>query len=627
MHNVHIDPMTENWRRHVHGPSGQVVEAVRIFRVRWSDAVPDISRADWHSGTEAAELPCGDGALLIDFGVKTTGHLLVECNGVQDFGMEVVSGPHIKLIKFERMLSYRSSAGMWRDDQFIAARYLKVRSTGARGARVRFKVEFTGWTGDFKGHFICSDELLNRIWYAGAYTIQICTQPHELSGSYNHLLPPQHGDFPNHWRSPYGRHVLWDAPRRDREVWIGDMWPECHGLLYAFYAPEVIKASLHAVAVHQREDGLIPGSGISLQTFAEYSCWWMALVDRLHLLTGDVAFILDMEATIRRLMGWLEAELDRYGGFLEIGHRQTWAWTLSRRGAVTGSQCVAVAALRGGSNALRLLGDAAFADRLACRAIQLEGKIRTELWNEDLGVFRDCLTPVDGTVRVSCDSNAMPAVFGIAGNDQVSRSLDYLKRVLWTPFGTRTILPVEPEDGMNWAHNHNIWPFVVGFELEARFVQGDHDNALTLLRSCWGNMIRHDSATFWEMVSGEDGDFVTHRRVADVQTPAWDSWNSYSHGWSAAPTYLMQAYILGVRPIEPGFRRFLVKPWLADLKWCEGSVPTPHGAIRLSWKRSAGDGIEGTIHVPEGCEAEFDSGTRSIRLGPGRHEVKAPDLG
>ena len=28
---------------------------------------------------------------------------------------------------------------------------------------------------DYTGYFHCDDELLNRIWYAGAYTNQLCT--------------------------------------------------------------------------------------------------------------------------------------------------------------------------------------------------------------------------------------------------------------------------------------------------------------------------------------------------------------------------------------------------------------------------------------------------------------------
>jgi hypothetical protein len=247
------------------------------------------------------------------------------------------------------------------------------------------------------------------------------------------------------------------------------------------------------------------------------------------------------------------------------------------------------------------------------------------LWDDQTGVFRDCLNPPDNVSRVSCDSNALASLFRIASDEQCERSMAYLRDKLWTPFGTRTIVPPEPEEGWNWAHNHNIWPFVVGLELEARFERGHEESALQLLRTCWGNMIDKGASCFWEMVGGEDGDFVTHRRIADVQGPSWDTWDSYSHGWSAAPTYLMSAYLLGVRPLEPGFSRFMVKPWLGDLEFVEGTVPTPHGPISARIDRTSSGSIRARLQVPDGTTAEVTLPGRAPMICPaGFHEVTSP---
>jgi hypothetical protein len=40
-------------------------------------------------------------------------------------------------------------------------------------------------------------------------------------------------------------------------------------------------------------------------------------------------------------------------------------------------------------------------------------------------------------------------------------------------------------------------------------------------------------------------------------------------------------YYLGVSPVKPGYEEFSVEPSLGGLKWIEGSVPTPHGDIRV----------------------------------------------
>jgi glycogen debranching enzyme len=394
------------------------------------------------------------------------------------------------------------------------------------------------------------------------------------------------------------------------------MWPECLALLYSFHAPEVMKSSLMAVAVNQFDDGMIPGSGISNQQFAEYSCWWMALLDRFYFLTGDEEFIHDLAPYIRRHMNWLVGTIDENGGYLHVDQGRTWAWTLMRQGVVTGSQCVAFAALQGGARMLELIGDTSEAASSRELAANLKNLIQTKLWDDEEGALRDSKEPPDGIPRYSCDSNSLGALFGVLDEDKAKRALAFLKKNLWTKYGTRTIFPPEPDGEKNWAHNHNIWPFVVGLELEARFETADFENALELARTCWGTMIANDAEAFWEIIDSETGEFLTRRRIVEGD-PNWDSWDSYSHGWSAGITYMFQAFLLGVRPLEPGFRRFQVTPHLAGLDFISGAVPTPHGQIRVKLKAN-----ELEVTVPEGTEAVVAIGTSDSKvLQPGHHKL------
>ena len=54
---------------------------------------------------------------------------------------------------------------------------------------------------------------------------------------------------------------------------------------------------------------------------------------------------------------------------------------------------------------------------------------------------------------------------------------------------------------------------------------------------------------------------------------------SRAHAWAASPTYDLTAYVLGVRPAEPGYRRAVVDPYLGPLTHAAGRVPTPRGWI------------------------------------------------
>ena len=92
---------------------------------------------------------------------------------------------------------------------------------------------------------------------------------------------------------------------------------------------------------------------------------------------------------------------------------------------------------------------------------------------------------------------------------------------------------------------------------------------------------------------------------ATITMEAWDDsfkpnqdWN---HPWGAAPGNIIVRGLCGIRPLEPGFRKFIVDPQPAGLTHFQVKTPTPHGAILLEMPKP------GQYHltVPEGTEAVF----------------------
>ncbi len=77
-----------------------------------------------------------------------------------------------------------------------AFRYAKIRFLSG-GTKIRFKsisVDHIYYPVTYAGSFSSSDEMLNRIWEVGAYTAHLCMQD-----------------------------GVWDASKRDRGRWMGDM--------------------------------------------------------------------------------------------------------------------------------------------------------------------------------------------------------------------------------------------------------------------------------------------------------------------------------------------------------------------------------------------------------------------
>ena len=98
----------------------------------------------------------------------------------------------------------------------------------------------------------------------------------------------------------------------------------------------------------------------------------------------------------------------------------------------------------------------------------------------------------------------------------------------------------------------------------------DSQSSLDMIRRDWGYMLSKGAATFWETIKG-DADF--------------DGAGSLCHAWSSIPAFYIYAEIIGVKPVEPGFKKFEFSPKFADIDFIKGSIPTPYGDIRVQWRR------------------------------------------
>ena len=78
--------------------------------------------------------------------------------------------------------------------------------------------------------------------------------------------------------------------------------------------------------------------------------------------------------------------------------------------------------------------------------------------------------------------------------------------------------------------------------------------------------------------------------------------------------YYCGSIILGVTPLTPGFAKFRVKPYSADLPAASGEIPTPCGNIEVSWEMRDGK-MDITVIHPAGTEPvlEGDFGKIVVR--------------
>lgn len=72
----------------------------------------------------------------------------------------------------------------------------------------------------YQGYFHCNDDLLNKIWYSGAYTLQANSVPPTTGRAWP---APQDGSWVNTALIGPGETILVDGAKRDRTVWPGDL--------------------------------------------------------------------------------------------------------------------------------------------------------------------------------------------------------------------------------------------------------------------------------------------------------------------------------------------------------------------------------------------------------------------
>lgn len=120
------------------------------------------------------------------------------------------------------------------------------------------------------------------------------------------------------------------------------------------------------------------------------------------------------------------------------------------------------------------------------------------------------------------------------------------------------------------------------YTLQALARENRTQEALDLIRSRWGDMLRLGATTWWEA-------FAT-----DGLAPS----GSLCSGSSCAPTHFLGAEILGVKPSTPG-GGVVIQPRAGDLAFAEGRIKTIAGFVDVQWQRED-DHFSLEIEGPEG---------------------------
>jgi hypothetical protein len=594
------------WQSYVEAPTAAVISPVRV--VSTAGAVSNaLALVKPSAGSTTLTYAPGGAAptLVLDYGK--------EVGGFATFDVGAVSGAPVLHVAYSETLANLSRTGDLSPNILLSGNtvrfdLLPVTSTGALRSPVlqggeRYElvtldspgsvtlksaaINFTGFLGTpgaLRGHFLSSDDLLNRIWYAGVYTLNL-----------NQIIPgtsPMPGELDQNA-------VLIDGAKRDRAVWSGDQLIADPTAYYSI-DPQYVRNSLalfgahpatlaneYAVAVGDAsQPGPLPGEcspntqgfGPCISWSASYSMDFVPALYEYYLYTGDASFAWHEWPLVVRQMAWDAEQVDA-NGLVSVNDSDNADWSGNNpSGELTYVNSVYYLALRDAAalaDATSQPGGSAY----QIAAGRLRAAVNARLWDAKLGLY-DASTSDRGSIVQ--DANVFAVLSGIAPPTRAPGIMDLLTRALASPYGTMDVNRPVPA-----GYSQIVSPYIGGFQLAADFQSDRTDAALALMRTEWAWMVDHDpGATDWEKIE-----------LNGVPSAV----DSTAHAWGTGATSALSEYVLGVSPSAPGYATWTVMPHPGNIAWSAGNVPTPHGELGVGWRQGTkGSSFRLTLSAPHG---------------------------
>lgn len=487
---------------------------------------------------------------------ECTGMLEVEIETEGSCRVEIGWGEHLDDLRvrshvgdryFQTTLTFGPGNHCFRHDfQRIGLRYLELHiiplSTGKTDCRYG-GIRPLMYPVEERGTFHSTDMLYNRIYRTAVRTLRLCMHEHYE-----------------------------DTPWREQALYAMDSLNQALCGYYCFGEYKFAAASLELLGRGLREDGFLElrNPGKELVVIPYFTFMWGVGVRDYYLYSGDAAFAKRMWPIVRRTIDSRLAEIKE--GLLQIptqtNYWNFYEWTELLSGEPIFRdeplqprvdslyQMFFLLLLDAAAWMAEQFGEADYARELQRAHTCLCSACHQLFWDEQDGSYRTFAgLNADGMFQpmdTDCSEliQAMSLLTGVAGPAQRERLLPALagSRHDWVPC-TLSMMRFKYE------------ALLLVPETYTEYVFSD-------IASIWGKMLFSGATSFWETATGAD-DF--------------DKAGSLCHGWSAMPVYFYYAYLLGVRPTEPGFRTYsgpAAHSVLPPIR-CTGIIPTPEGTIHV----------------------------------------------
>ena len=500
-----------------------------------------------------------------------------------------------------------------RDHERGGFRYLSlISNTSAIIDLTQVSVHFTAAPSqnlrDYAGYFHSNDELLNRIWYAGAYTTQLASiDPNHgnalvlegMNTDSSVVSLPQTDIWYNNFTISNGSSVLTDGAKRDRLLYAGDMAISLPSAAYSTYDLYSGKNTLEALYVLQLANGRLPYTGLPFSednaTSFTYHLHTLFGTYNYYHFSGDRAWLEEYWHRFKRGVDWSLGYVDS-SGLMNVTSSSDWL-RKGMGGHNIEANALLVFVLNQAVELSETLGDEHAIFKYSKYATSIKDAANKLLWDPSANLFIDnettTLHPQDGnSIAVLAD---LPQ-----SNHQRSAILSALK-ARWGTYGA----PAPEVDSIPAT----ISPFIGGFELQAHFLAGDASSALELIRRQWGFMLNDGRMTNSTFIEGYSADGSLH--YAPYPN---DPRVSHAHGWSSGPTSALSRFVTGLEFTSAAGKTWKIAPMLGDLESVQGGLTTSLGAFSVDVECRHGRVTAFSLKTPSGTHGQvvLPGGTEGV---------------
>ena len=355
-----------------------------------------------------------------------------------------------------------------------------------------------------------------------------------------------------------------DCPDREQAQWMFDGLIELEVNFFSFGDKDLSRRMLRQCAQNQTPGGLLyavfPVEYFGL-IIVDYSFSWLQAADRHYFYTKDATILAEIFPVAVKNLAWFE----KFAGEKKLlkNPEGLWLWldwsTIDKRGINATFNLQYVLTLQAMQRICQLVGQNAAPYKK--QEIAVKKALLKTFYDKNRGVWYENFN----NGRLTQPGQQANALAYLAGLPSGKGSLEILKQSL---LKRSTVKPIA-SSGFSF------------YVLEALFEKKEERRALDLVKEGWSFMLKHDATSTWETFYGLTGGTVCH-------------------GWSAHPLALLSKYVLGVKPVDPGWKTFKFEPTKdSRITHAKGRVPTPYGEIIAEWQRDSKGKLEVKLDYPK----------------------------